>query len=313
MLRDNHHAMLSDFEGKISLPLSFYFFYTVCYCFAVCYDSVWDCSKFNSSKTLCCPCKFTPARMGFLCKVMSICDCLESQCHRSSTGHVVVPTQVMGGWRYWSLVVIVDGYLTWWCCCDFMTWCIVGDSKVWWKHPVLTHSKKQISQPLTTLPTEDLKTKAVSIFKVNIVQCYFRSSTVIVLCLQADTAVNRATLFCSRCLTHLYQQKSLSWVQVLCLGLYYQQVTGFSTPVWAVMALCVWLSPVLQQIQMFCEVKVEQRGIEYHVAHIQTLLENIYAQPGLCNEVYCQLIRQCSNHPNPTGYEVLQVSQVTGS
>eukprot|EP00117_Sycon_ciliatum_P001646 scpid10924/ scgid5643/ Pleckstrin homology domain-containing family H member 1 len=100
-----------------------------------------------------------------------------------------------------------------------------GDSKVWWKHPVLSYSSKLITQPLTTLMTDELGQKAVGLFK---------------------------------------------------------------------------------NIQLFCEVKVEQRGIEYHIAHVMSLLKDIFSEPGLLDEVYCQLIRQSHNHPIPNGVQVQQ-------
>ena len=37
---------------------------------------------------------------------------------------------------------------------------------VFWKHPVVLHSKEHISSPLTTLPSEELQNKAVELFKM---------------------------------------------------------------------------------------------------------------------------------------------------
>ena len=37
---------------------------------------------------------------------------------------------------------------------------------MFWKHPVLLHSKEPINSPLTTLPSEDLQHKAVELFKM---------------------------------------------------------------------------------------------------------------------------------------------------
>lgn len=62
-------------------------------------------------------------------------------------------------------------------------------------------------------------------------------------------------------------------------------------------------------MQLFCEVAVEQRGINYHVAHVQMLLQTVREHSELHNEIYCQLIRQMRNHPQPTSQEVLQVSR----
>jgi len=48
----------------------------------------------------------------------------------------------------------------------FFVYDLLSDS-VYWKHPMLLHSKEPISRPLTTLPSEDLQEKAAEIFKVD--------------------------------------------------------------------------------------------------------------------------------------------------
>lgn len=35
-----------------------------------------------------------------------------------------------------------------------------------WRHPTLCHSKEGIASPLTTLPSEALRTEAIKLFKV---------------------------------------------------------------------------------------------------------------------------------------------------
>ena len=44
----------------------------------------------------------------------------------------------------------------------------VFSGSVFWKHPVLLHSKEPINSPLTTLPSKDLQHKAVDLFKVSV-------------------------------------------------------------------------------------------------------------------------------------------------
>ena len=41
---------------------------------------------------------------------------------------------------------------------------------VYWKHPVLLHTKEPVSKPLTTLPSVDLQDKALDLFKVRRVE-----------------------------------------------------------------------------------------------------------------------------------------------
>lgn len=39
-----------------------------------------------------------------------------------------------------------------------------------WKHPLLLYSKDPIAQPLTTLPSEQLQSEAVKLFKVSVIE-----------------------------------------------------------------------------------------------------------------------------------------------
>ncbi|KAJ8308071.1 hypothetical protein KUTeg_012945 [Tegillarca granosa] len=94
---------------------------------------------------------------------------------------------------------------------------IDGDlNSVFWKHPMLLHTKEPITRPLTTLPSEDLQAKAVDIFK--------------------------------------------SLIQ-------------------------------------FTYTAVESSCLEFHVNLVQTILDQCVKHPELQNELYCQLIKQTSQHP----------------